>query len=84
MRTLVGRLQAKVAPRRVSTYRCKGMACRKTTKCASGYGSNPAGFYCGVCKHFRSGACAIVEGPIRSNDCCNLFDSATFRLRCRK
>lgn len=54
-------------------------------KCTSGYGSNPQGFSCGVCGHFRPpSACTVVEGEIKAEDCCNLFASATFRSPCRE
>lgn len=54
-------------------------AIRKIPKHNAGYGSNPLGFSCGVCMYFRKGICNIVEGPIKAQDCCNLFDSSTYK-----
>lgn len=58
---------------------------KRVSKCASGYGANSRGFSCGVCSHFMPpNACAIVEGEIKPADCCNLFDSLTFRSPCKR
>lgn len=51
----------------------------KIPKLNAGYGANPLGFSCGVCMYFKKGACMLVEGTIRPRDCCNLFDSRTYR-----
>jgi hypothetical protein len=52
---------------------------RKVPKSNAGYGSNPFGFSCGVCMYFKNNTCALVEGSIKPKDCCNLFNSATYR-----
>ncbi len=52
---------------------------KKIPKHNAGYGSNPLGFSCGVCMYFRDGACILVEGMIKSKDCCNLFNSRTYK-----
>lgn len=45
------------------------------SKTQAGYATDGP-FYCGRCEHFiRPGRCNQVEGPIREQDCCNLFDS---------
>lgn len=52
----------------------------KVQKYAAGYGSNPYGFSCGVCMYFiKSGTCKLVDGKIVTKDCCNLFNSSTFK-----
>ena len=51
----------------------------KVTKHSAGYGSNPYGFSCGVCMYFKKGECLRVAGKIRAKDCCNLFNSNTYR-----
>lgn len=54
--------------------------CAKSPKHLAGYASNIYGFKCGVCKHYTTNnACTIVEGKILPQDCCNLFDSKTFK-----
>lgn len=51
----------------------------KIPKYSAGYGSNPLGFSCGVCMYFRKGTCILVDGAIRPQDCCNLFNSSTYK-----
>jgi|WetSurMetagenome_2_1015567.scaffolds.fasta_scaffold156605_3 hypothetical protein len=51
----------------------------KIPKSNAGYGSNPAGFSCGVCMYFRANSCVLVEGLIKAKNCCNLFNSQTYR-----
>lgn len=55
--------------------------CAKSPKYLAGYGANVYGFKCGVCKHYnpKKTMCNIVEGTILPQDCCNLFDSKTFK-----
>lgn len=52
---------------------------KKIPKSKAGYGSNPLGFSCGVCMYFRNGTCVLVEGRVKSKDCCNLFNSNTYK-----
>lgn len=53
----------------------------KLTKQESGYVTPPKklwspskkGIRCGTCKFYRANGCAIVEGYIHPQDCCNLW-----------
>lgn len=48
---------------------------RKLTQDEAGYVPPPdVAFKCATCMHFQWGGCAIVEGTIEANGCCNEWE----------
>jgi hypothetical protein len=50
---------------------------RKATKGEAGYATTGP-FSCGHCDHFDAPkTCSKVDGAVKAEDCCNLFERAT-------